>query len=396
MPFSAIPTLSDEVVALLLVGAEESLDDLETCVLRIFPDALIDRASTASEARSWMARGSYHMIMSGAELPDGDGIALLEEAHQTHRNAVRVLLGDGLSSETTAAAINSGQVYRILSPPYTDSIVERCVRNGLDWRQHGLAMRLLLDDQRQVHLALASSLSALERTQRQMVHVERLATVGRLTSGIIHEVRNQLTGLMGVFDTIRYEGGPSSETAKRGYEVVKRLVARISSIESFARSGGWAYEMEDVSAGEVVDQLHALYRLEIGEPGLLVAAKPIVRAAVFHVDAGKLVHAILSLVQEGHDRFDAPINLRATLRSDDALQIVLQASGASPRPRVRRPDQGVSPLRTVVQMIVEAHGGRLVELDPDARREYVRITVPCAAIRRVDPPLSKPDLEETS
>jgi signal transduction histidine kinase len=386
LPFSPIPTLSDEVVALLLVGGQESLDDLETSVLRIFADALIDRASTSSGARSWMARGGYHMIMCAAELPDGDGIALLEEAHQSHRNAVRVLLGDGLSSETAAAAINSGQVYRILSPPYTDSVVERCVRNGLDWRQHGLAMRLLLDDQREVHLALASSLSALERTQRQMVHVERLATVGRLTSGIIHEVRNQLTGLMGVFDTIRYEGGPSTETAKRGYEVVKRLVARISSIESFARGGGWAYEMEDVSAGEVLDQLHALYRLEVGEPGLLVAAKPEVRDALFHVDAGKLVHVILALAQEGHDRFNAPINLRATLRSDDALQIVLQASASSPRPRVRRPDEGASPLRTVVQMIVEAHGGRLVDLDPDARREYVRITVPCAAIRRVDQP----------
>ena len=380
MPFSAIPTISDEVVALLLIGNKDPLDDLEAIVLAAFPDALVDRANTASDGRSWMARGAYHMIMSADGLPDGDGVSLLKEAHRTHHGAVRVLLGDELSSERAAEAINSGKVYRILTPPYTHNLVDRCIRNGLDWRQHGLAMRLLLDQQRAVHLALASSLSALERTQRQMVHVERLATVGRLTSGIIHEVRNQLTGLMGVFDTIRYEGGPATDTAKRGYDVVKRLVARISSIESFARGGGWAYEMTDVSAGELLDQLHALYRLEVGEPGLLVAAKPGVRETPFHVDAGKLVHAVLSVIQEGHDRFDASINLRASLRSDDSLQLVFQASSSSRRPRVDRPDETENPLRTVVQMIVDAHGGRLQALDPDPRREYARITLPCASI----------------
>ena len=207
MPFSAIPTISDEVVALLLIGDQEPIDELEAIVLRAFPDALVDRASTASEARSWMARGSYHMMMSADRLSDEDGVSLLREAHKNDPSAVRVLLGGELSSELAAEAINSGKVYRILTPPYTHNLVERCIRNGLDWRQHGLAMSLLLKEQREVHLALAASLSALERTQRQMVHVERLATVGRLTSGIIHEVRNQLTGLMGVLDTIRYGYG---------------------------------------------------------------------------------------------------------------------------------------------------------------------------------------------
>jgi signal transduction histidine kinase len=386
LPFSAIPTISDEVVALLLIGDKEPLDDLEAIVLAAFPDAIVDRANTASDARGWMARGAYHMIMSADALLDGDGVSLLKEAHRTHHDAVRVLLGEELSSERAAEAINSGKVYRILTPPYTHNLVERCIRNGLDWRQHGLAMRLLLDEQRAVHLALASSLSALERTQRQMVHVERLATVGRLTSGIIHEVRNQLTGLMGVFDTIRYEGGPATETAKRGYDVVKRLVARISSIESFARGGGWAYEMTDVTAGEILDQLHSLYRLEVGEPGLLVAAKPEVRETLFHVDAGKLVHAVLSVIQEGHDRFDASVKLRASLRSDDSLQIVFQASSASLRPHVKRPDETDNPLRTVVQMILDAHGGRLQDLDPDPRREYARITLPCASIAQEESP----------
>lgn len=382
LPFSAIPTVSEEVVSLLLVGEASVTEHLESIVLYSHPGAIVDRAETASEAHSWMARGPYHMVMSADELPDGDGVSLLREAHRAHSSAVRVLLGGELSSERACEAINSGKVYRILTAPYTHDQVERCIRNGLGWRQHGLAMSLLLKEQRELHLALAASLSALEKTQRQMVHVERLATVGRLTSGIIHEVRNQLTGLMGVLDTIRYDGGPASETAKRGYEVVKRLVARISSIESFARGGGWAYEMVDVSAGELLDQLHALYRLEVGEPGLLVAAKPEVREALFHLDAGKLVHAILAVVQEGHERFGSSIKLRVSLRSDDALQMVFQASSNAARTQTQPPDPQENPLTTVVQMIIDAHGGGLRALDPGTMREYARIVLPCAAIVR--------------
>jgi len=378
LPFSAIPTLNDELVSLLLVGTDESLDTVERGILASFPDAIVDRASDAAEAREWMNRSNYHMVMSEGRLPDGDGIELLETAHETDRDAVRVLLSGALSRELTATAINGGRVYRILTPPYSNDALDRCVRNGLSWRQHGLAMRRLLRDQRSVHLALAASLSALEHTQRQMVHVERLATVGRLTSGIIHEVRNQLTGLMGVFDSIQYGESSSTIIATRGYEIVKRLVARISSIEAFARGGGWAYEMEDVETGDMLDQLHALYRLEVGEPGLLVAAKPEVRSSVFHLDADKLVHAILSVIQEGHDRFDASVNLRVSLRSDDALQLTFQTSGASSKARVRRLENHANPLRPVIQLIMEAHGGQLVDIDPDGRREYARIILPCA------------------
>jgi hypothetical protein len=37
-------------------------------------------------------------------------------------------------------------------------------------------------------------------------------------------------------------------------------------------------------------------------------------------------------------------------------------------------------------MILDAHGGRLQDVDPDPRREYARITLPCASIAQEESP----------
>lgn len=393
MPLSDYTSSTTPTVKLLVVDTDpEALDVLEAFLRDLFETRCqVDRAVSVSQALGRLKTSDYHIILSEQTLPDGSGIDMLEEAHNTQRDAVRVLLTASLDEATAVAAINSGRVFRLVAKPWHGPELEQCIRNALAWRQHGLAMRILLDEQRKTHLALADSLSRLERTQRQMIHVERLATVGRLTSGIIHEVRNQLTGLMGVVDTLRYDGGGAAEHAQRAVDVVRKLVARIASIESFARGGGWSYDMVEVSAGALLDQIQALYQLEVGEPGLLVAAKPEIREARYVVDADKLTHAVLAVVKEGHDRFDTPVRLRAELRSDGALRLEM-ATGAvnADRARVRRrpPPADNDPSRTVVIMILDAHGGTLTVLDPDEdKRGYARIVIP---VREAQPLAAPP------
>ena len=46
-------------------------------------------------------------------------------------------------------------------------------------------------------------------------------------------------------------------------------------------------------AGEILEQVQALYKLEIGRPGLLIAVHPEVREASMYVDVAKLAHAVL-------------------------------------------------------------------------------------------------------
>ncbi len=69
--------------------------------------------------------------------------------------------------------------------------------------------------------------------EQQMVHSERLAAIGRLTSGIAHEINNPLLGMLTALNTLRHHGEVNPRTLKtltlleRGLTQIKETVAAL-------------------------------------------------------------------------------------------------------------------------------------------------------------------------
>lgn len=376
----AVDSPVDPLRILVVDQDPDGLDRLEAFLGDLFGDLCrVTRAGDTETALAALGADDHHLVIGEERIPGG-GVELFREARRLRPDAVRILVTEGLEESQFVAAINSGEVYRFVSKPWSGPDMEECIRNALDWRQHGRAMRLLLHEQRRTHLALLGSLSALERTQQQMIHVERLATVGRLTSGIIHEVRNQLTALLGVFATLRTADGRTGELAEEGHRLVRTLSARISTIESFARGGSWTYDMEDVAVGEVLEQVRSFHGLDGGAGGLVVAMRPEVGGHRFRLDAAKVAHAILALARVGQDRYGGGVRVRADIRGDASLVLLLSSGTPAPPPgqsgllRIDRKE--LDPSLELVQMIVEAHGGQVVYEGLDDRRDFARIVLP--------------------
>lgn len=377
---TALTPVPIENVELLLVEPDEACaDELEALLGAVLDQRCrVDRARSGDQALAMLGRREYQVILGEAELPGAlSGVALFQQARQAQPDAVRILLAERMERARLLDAINSARVYRFFPRPWTIVDLELCLRNALSWRHNGRAMRLLLEEQRRSHDALIASLAALERTQQQMIHVERLATVGRLSTGIVHEVRNQLTALMGIFSSLRHAEGPSAVPAEQGYRIVKQLTGQIQSIQAFARASGWAYEMTDVGLGEILDQVSALYDLERGDHGLLLGARPTIRAHVVHVDIAKLAHAILAIVRAGQDAHRCSVRLRARLLEEEvAFEFALGSIGTASDELGTATLSGDDPLRAVAQMIVEAHGGALRVHRVTEQRCYAELRIP--------------------
>ncbi|MGM0576775.1 MAG: response regulator [Myxococcota bacterium] len=375
-------TAPEQPPLILVVDPDDaSQDALEGFLIDLFGGRCrVHRTASAEQALDVLRAFEVSVLISEEALPGMSGIGMFRQARTLQPDAVRVLLTESMNEGALVEAINTGRVFRYLPKPWPRPELEECIRNALDWRQHGRAMRELLDEQRRTHLALAESLSALEQTQQHMVHVERLATVGRLTSGIIHEVRNQLTALLGVFATLRVGEGQAGELAMEGYRVVKRLITRMGSLEVFARAGGWTYEMEDTPVSEFVDELRGVYALEIGEPQLPVDVGDGICERRFRMDLSKLVHAVLAVTRDAQARFRTPLRLQVDSPRGGGLHLrlvfdrpeeVRRAEGSAATPPTER-----DPSLEVVRMIVDAHEGT-VELDPaDAPGIWAHLTIP--------------------
>jgi two-component system, NtrC family, sensor kinase len=92
------------------------------------------------------------------------------------------------------------------------------------------------DEIGQVGMALRRMLSALrekEALEKQMVHSERLAAVGRLAGGIAHEINNPLGGMLNAISTFKKHGGDDPQSVKtislleRGLLQIKNTIAAL-------------------------------------------------------------------------------------------------------------------------------------------------------------------------
>jgi two-component system, NtrC family, sensor kinase len=93
--------------------------------------------------------------------------------------------------------------------------------------------------------------SELKQTQQQLIHGEKLASVGRLAAGIAHEIGNPLSAILGLVELLR-EGGLPRDAAAEFLERIQRETERIHRIIrdllDFSRRDG-----EDESVGQTSD-----------------------------------------------------------------------------------------------------------------------------------------------
>ena len=78
----------------------------------------------------------------------------------------------------------------------------------------------------------------IEQTQRELLHAERLATIGRMASTISHDLRHPLTAILAYAEFLS-EGNPDAQQRKDLYEeirlAVNRMTEQISSLLGFSK-----------------------------------------------------------------------------------------------------------------------------------------------------------------
>jgi signal transduction histidine kinase len=97
---------------------------------------------------------------------------------------------------------------------------------------------------------LEEATGELKFTQRQLVHGEKLASVGRLAAGVAHEIGNPLSAVLGFVELLQDDGLTDAERAEfltRIHKETNRINHIIRDLLDFARQGGES-ERLDVSS----------------------------------------------------------------------------------------------------------------------------------------------------
>ncbi|MEY4579227.1 MAG: hypothetical protein RL701_3930 [Pseudomonadota bacterium] len=198
---------------------------------------------------------------------------------------------------------------------------------------------------------LERTTSELQSTQRQLIHGEKLASVGRLAAGIAHEIGNPLTAISGLIELL--QSGDLSEREQREFLVriaaeTERISGIIRNLLDFARQDGSPGELTESSdLRAAIDDAVNLMRPQKSSRAVQISVviAPSLGEHVAVVGArARLTQVLLNLLLNALDALSGPLENGARSRAG-RIEIAAEpdADGQHVRLFVRDDGPGIAP-----------------------------------------------------
>jgi signal transduction histidine kinase len=307
------------------------------------------------------------VVLSDFKMPGMDGIAFLARVRAAHPDAVLLLLTGYADKESAIRAINEVGIWQYVEKPWAlgDLLVK--IRQGLE-------RRALVTELQKKNAALEGRLSELERAHSELVRTERMAAVGRVASGLAHEIGNQLA-LVGYAEEIRDRSNDPelAEYARVIISAQRRLAAMVDEIKDFARGAAGQYAREPGDLAAAVEEAMGILRFDAEVKSRRVSLE-VTRRPLAEFHRGKLEQVVVNLVRNAVQASPpgGPVQVTVDERDDMAEIHVRDRGPGMPADVVARlgepffttKERGSGLGLGISRRIVTEHGG---ELDVQSR-----------------------------
>jgi signal transduction histidine kinase len=385
------------MVTIFIIDDDPLVTESLGTALRLETPYTVRAFQSGPEALAAVATEPPEVVISDFKMPGMDGLALLKALRRALPDAVLMLLTGYSDKDSAILAVNEAGIFAYVEKPWDLGDLLLKIKAGLERRE--LVSRLRdanrdLErrnaDLERSHGDLQKAHEALRVAQERLVSSERLAAVGRVASGIAHEIGNQLA-LVGYAEAIKARSAGNAEIVELSDVIVaaqKRLAAMVGEIKDFTRGeapAGLALEPADV--GSIIDEALAILRYDRD-----VGSHPIVRATrsrpLARLHRGKFGQVIINLVRNAAQASPARAPIDVTLDENEAGEVVVtivdRGGGMTPEVRERlgepffttRGERGTGLGVGISQRIIAEHHGRLEFMSTPGEGTRVTVTIP--------------------
>jgi signal transduction histidine kinase len=226
-----------------------------------------------------------------------------------------------------------------------------------------------------LNVDLAGTLNRLQAAQQELLVAERMATVGRLSLRVAHEVRNPIAAIELnaeiLQDIVRAHPGADMDEAGGLVASIRDQVNTLDALTeeylAFARFPKPHFEEESVNT--LIEELAAFVRPVATRQGLTIHVHTDPSVPTMEIDRGLLRQAVHNLVKNSMEALSRGGALTIESRGDgDAVEIIVSDTGNGIPPQVAErlfepffttKPQGTGLGLSITRQIVEEHGGEL-------------------------------------
>lgn len=228
----------------------------------------------------------------------------------------------------------------------------------------------LRETQERTSRELADAYQELNESYEHLRRADRLSSLGELSAGIAHEIKNPLASIKGSLDILSSEF--ASQHPKREFvdimeKELKQLEAIVTEFLDFARTPQPVRTSCDIR--DVVSSLSMLCSQEATRHSVELAVDSEDSLPQVTVDPSQVQQALLNIVLNGIQAMPSGGRLAITLnRSDDGIRIEIQDEGpgipADARARIFDPffttkARGTGLGLPIAQKLIRAQGGEI-------------------------------------
>jgi PAS domain S-box-containing protein len=299
------------------------------------------------------------------------GMQLVGFAHQLDRGALQSMLDEARAGRTPGR-----QEIRFLSPSDEDQVT-------------GFSVAPMIDGDGRV-ICVLRDLSKEKVYRPQLLHTERMASMGKIASIVAHELNNALAGAMGCVELASARADSHiTELLLTTRKELQRASALVTDLKEYARvEDGMSDHIEVADTIQRSIRLHRFSSSGFELTTTIEDGLPRIRG-----NTNQLIQALLNLLRNAEDAVgtlesDEPPAIHvAAVAKDDVVFIDIVDNGPGilrearatifePFYSTKAAGSGTGLGLTVVQAIAAAHGGRVEILDTPGGGATVRLLLP--------------------
>ena len=235
---------------------------------------------------------------------------------------------------------------------------------------------------------LRENRAAIEEAHRtQMSRAEHLATLGELAAGLAHEIRNPLAGIAGVIELMGQDlpaESPTREVWKDVRQEIRQIQKILNELLDYARPKPPHFIPADLNA--TAEHAVSLARQQVLSRPIQISFVPAPGLPPVEHDAAQIQQVLLNLLLNAIQSIEGEGSVELSLRTGEDCVIVRVSDtgrGIDPkhlgsifRPFFTTKGQGTGLGLSLVQRIVEAHGGRIEATSAPGQGSQFTIRLP--------------------
>lgn len=285
----------------------------------------VDGNQAIEKARQFLP----NLLLLDMMMPEKDGITVCRELKRSvGTQAIPILLLTARADEATKFSALEAGANDFLTKPFSTTELAARTKNLIESQQFQRELAIQKN-------ALESTLEQLKETEGQLVQNEKMASLGRLSAGIIHEINNPLNYANSALHVLKSKKDqlPKEDQEKYGETVadiedgIGRVQRIVSDLRTFTHPKGAdalaAVGLEDVVSTalrflshELKDRVQVEVRIPEGQKVM--------------TDRNKLVHVFVNLFQNSAD----------ALKDRPGARLSVEAAAKDGKVRVKVRDNG--------------------------------------------------------